>query len=144
MKKLIFFFLCLIAFQKLKAQTIKVNKVTNIDLEYILNNINLLDKHISSKSDLYINLYEVTNPSGSAGFASCEVSSNLYIVVSEDGEAPEHHLFQIKNINFPKFIKWSNPPMDNEFFLSFSDKLGKKKTIKIKVDLSKVELKLLK
>ncbi|MCY7290855.1 MAG: hypothetical protein LH615_01625, partial [Ferruginibacter sp.] len=72
-----------------------------------------------------------------------EVSSDLYIAVSEDGEAPEHHLYKIKDLNSPELIKWFNSPKDKEFLLSFLDKSGKKNTIKIEVYLSKIDIKIL-
>jgi hypothetical protein len=62
MKQLSFFFLCLLAFKKEQAQNIKSSKASKDDLVYIINNIKLLDKKVSIKSDLNIYLYEVTNP----------------------------------------------------------------------------------
>jgi hypothetical protein len=144
MKQLSFFFLCLLAFKKEQAQNIKSSKASKDDLVYIINNIKLLDKKVSIKSDLYIYLYEVTNPSGSAYFEPCDDSSNLYIEVSEDSEASKHHLFKIKYLIHPKLIKWPDSPNDNDLYLSYSDQSDKKKTFKVKGEISKIEIKLLK
>ncbi len=65
-------------------------------LSYVLNNI-VETKKFETHTFL-IQLFIVSNLSGSARMPDCEVSDNIYITTSEFDEYPEHHLFVLKDI----------------------------------------------
>jgi len=74
-------------------------KVKDSSMVALLNNITVL-KEFNTKT-LFVRILESTNESGSAGFENCEVTSNIYIAVSEDGEYPKQNLFLIPSLYAP-------------------------------------------
>jgi hypothetical protein len=113
----------------LNAQQPVVQKVKATDITYVLNNIRSTYK--VQTSGFVVNLFEVSNKSGSAQQNETdEVTDNLYIAISEFDEKPQQFLFVIKDIYAPseiKFTKQSEQIMELSFF--YSEK-GKKKKVK--------------
>lgn len=89
------------------AQTIKVKEVKNSDLTYVLNNIVKTTHYNDEKNYLFIKVYVTADPSGSAHVEGTdEVTNSIYIAVSNDGEAPEQHLFRLPSVYNPKLVNW--------------------------------------
>ncbi len=116
-------------------QDLTSTKVDNDDLVYILNNLEKMSIYKSDTSVLYIRVYSVPDHSGSAKAASCDVTTTIYIAVSEYGEVPDQSLFKLSSVYNPKFIKWI--PSKNEPALVLSYGIAdKRKTVTIKVKLN--------
>jgi hypothetical protein len=115
------------------AQHLNYKSVSNEDLTYVLNNI---EKHITLKNNadtLFINVYMVSDPSGSAGIPEGEeITNTIYIAVSEDGEAPEQNLFKLTSVYNPKIVSWNTAAIRPQIVLAYGpfDK-RKKATISI-------------
>jgi len=92
----------------------------------------------SGDVDLFINVFNVSDPSGSAGFSeSEEITNSIYIAVSEDGEAPEQHLFRLSSVYDPKFIKWTKTPTGAILTIDYGTS-NKRQRSTIKVTLSQL------
>lgn len=88
----------------LNAQQPLVQKVKAADITYVLNNIRSTYK--AQTSGFVVNLFEVSNKSGSAQQNEAdEVTDNLYIAISEFDEKPQQFLFVIKDVYAPSEIK---------------------------------------
>ncbi len=111
----------------LNAQQLLVQKVKVADITYILNNIR--STHKAQTSQFIVNLFEVSNKSGSARQnESDEVTDHLYIAISEFDEKPQQLLFVIKDVYAPseiKMIKQSEQAIQLSFF--YVEKGEKKK-----------------
>lgn len=111
----------------LNAQQLSVQKVKTADITYILNNIRSTYK--AQTSQFIVNLFEVSNKSGSARQnESDEVTDHLYIAISEFDEKPQQLLFVIKDVYAPseiKMIKQSEQAIQLSFF--YVEKGEKKK-----------------
>ncbi|WP_020402242.1 hypothetical protein [Gracilimonas tropica] len=70
-----------------------ITKSDDYELTKLLNELVVLENY--KTDDLSIRIFKVGNASGSAGFASGEISHLLYITTSEFDEAPEQHLFTV-------------------------------------------------
>ncbi|EHQ30152.1 hypothetical protein [Mucilaginibacter paludis] len=122
-------------------QVAKYHKVSNEALVYVLNNLTLIakyktpDNYQTSGPDLFISVFDVSDPSGSAGNESCEVTTTIYIAVSEDGEAPEQHVYKLTSLYNPKFVKWMQKPGGPAMLLSYGSSDGKRKAIEVKIAL---------
>ncbi|RKR82491.1 hypothetical protein BDD43_2674 [Mucilaginibacter gracilis] len=110
------------------AQALKYKEVTNQNLVYILNNMELASKYQSTDSDFFVNIFYVNYSDGSRDTESCDASTTVYIAISEDGEAPEQHLYMLTKLFDVKFIKWIPKPNGVGFMLSYWDKKLKRKT----------------
>ncbi|MFI5163530.1 MAG: hypothetical protein ACHQHN_19805 [Sphingobacteriales bacterium] len=90
------------------AQKITYKNLPDSNLTYILNSI---EKHIAfknNKDDLFINVYVVSDPSGSAHTEGTdEITNTIYVAVSEDGEYPEQHLYKLTSVYDPKIVSWT-------------------------------------
>jgi len=90
----------------LHAQQPAVQKVKDQSIAYVLNNIRAT--YQAKTSNFVVNLFEVSNESGSASAQqneTDEVTDNLYIAISEFDEKPQQFLFVIKDIYAPSDIK---------------------------------------
>jgi len=120
------------------SQTLKYKAVNNDDLVYILNNIEKTTSFTSDKNDLFVKVFNVADPSGSAHTEGTdEITNSIYIAVSEDGEGPEQHLFRLASVYDPKFIKWVKTPAGPELILSYGP-ANKRKTATIRVTLKQL------
>jgi hypothetical protein len=112
MRKALFFLLAISAIQFCAyGQSMTYTGVDNKDLVYALNRIEQMTNSVFNETGgerLHIRVYKVTNPSGSAGFpGGHEVSTSIYIAVSEGGEYPHQNLFRLTSVYNPKFIEWT-------------------------------------
>ncbi len=111
----------------INAQEPLVQKVKSADITYVLNNIR--STHKAQTSQFVVNLFEVSNKSGSARQnESDEVTDHLYIAISEFDEKPKQLLFVIKDVYGPseiKMIKQSEKAIQLSFF--YMEKVVKKK-----------------
>ena len=80
--------------------TVVATRVEKVEIVDLLNDIELL-KEIRNE-ELIVRIWELRDPSGSAGQQNCEVTSSLFIAVSEYGECPEHSLFRLTSVYGPK------------------------------------------
>ena len=110
-------------------QTLTYTKVDSGDLVYVLNNLTKLSQYKSDSSVLAITVYTVSDPSGSAGRANCEVTNSIYIAVSEYGEAPDQSLFKLSSVYAPKFVKWMPDKNEPKFIVTYGDKNKREKAI---------------
>lgn len=94
--------------EKLQAAT-----VTDKTLVDLLANLKLLGERDGGTKDLSVRVFGVTGASGSAKAESCEVVTEVYVVVSEDGEAPERAVFRVGPLYGPKleeiFVRGGKP-----------------------------------
>src|SRR6185312_39578 len=89
------------------AQKLSYSSIKNQDLTYVLNNIVKTTSYTTNNNDLFISVYSVDDPSGSAHIeGDDEVTNSIYIAVSEDGESPEQHLYRLSSVYNPKFLNW--------------------------------------
>lgn len=137
MKKLLLITFCL-SWLHLSAQKLTVKSSANNELVYVLNNLEGKFSTYTNNNDLFITVYLVRDVSGSAGDESCEANNLLYIATSEDGEAPEQHLFKLTNIYNPKFVRWIKKPKPEMIFTYGA--AGHKKTATIAVSLKGVSI----
>jgi hypothetical protein len=102
----------------LNAQQPLVQKVKSADITYVLNNIR--STHKAQTAHFIVNLFEVSNKSGSARQnESDEVTDHLYIAISEFDEKPQQLLFVIKDVYGPseiKMIKQSEQAIQLSFY----------------------------
>jgi hypothetical protein len=106
MKLFLSIFAFVLAFVYCQGQSLIITRDTNEDLVYILNNMGEQYSYAPDTSELLVNVYFVWDPSGSAGFASCEATNSIYIAVSERGEGVDQNLFRISSLYNPKITKW--------------------------------------
>jgi hypothetical protein len=112
------------------AQTLKYNEVKNTDLTYVLNNIQKTTHYNDEKNSLFVNVYMVADPSGSAHVeGDDEITNSIYIAVSEDGEAPEQHLFRLASVYGPKFVNWIKTATGPELVFTYGPYNKRKKVI---------------
>jgi hypothetical protein len=84
-------------------EEVKIIKSDNSRLIKVLNNSELIGEDKANL--LSVRIYKIDNGTGSAGYASSEVSHNLLIAVSEIDEEPKQNLFEIGPFYNPKFVK---------------------------------------
>jgi hypothetical protein len=109
-------------------QTLKYKAIQNADLNYVLNNIEKTTQFAADNGDLFIKAYIVADPSGSAHVdGTDEITNSIYIAVSEDGEAPEQHLFRLTSVYDPKFVNWIKTPGGPELVISYGPANKRKK-----------------
>ncbi len=139
-KSLLFLFLCfglLTGF----AQTIKYRNVSNVDLVYVLNNIEKTIELANSNQTLYIKVFVVSDPSGSANIPDTEeITNTIYIATSEAGEAPEQHLYKLTSVYDPKIISWTKSAAHPQLVLSYGP-ANKRKKIAISIELKGLQIK---
>jgi hypothetical protein len=123
------------------AQTIKYNSVNNEDLVYVLNNIEKTIRFNDSTQSLFIKVYVVADPSGSAHTPGTdEITNTLYIATSEDGEAPEQNLFKLTSVYDPKIISWTKSAQHPKLVFSYGP-ADKRKKIAVSIELKGLKIK---
>jgi hypothetical protein len=121
-------------------QAVKYKEIQNADLRYVLNNILKTTSYDDDKNSLYVNVYNVGDPSGSANNESCEITNSIYIAVSEDGELPEQHLFRLTSIYGAKFVTWTKTSVGPALVMTYGPN-NKRKKVTILVGLKRLTLK---
>jgi hypothetical protein len=121
------------------AQQVKLAKIKDSSLSRLINNVQSF--HQYTTKDLAISVIEIANPSGSANMPGTdEITTNLYLGVSEFGEHPEQSLFCIRNLYAVSNIQ-QDKKIPEEAVISFNyiDTSNRakpvKKTVKIKLTL---------
>lgn len=109
-------------------QTLKYKEVKDENLTLILNNLELISKYQNPSSDLLVNIYYVTYTDASRKTESCDAATDVYIAVSEDGEAPEQHLYKLSKLYDTKFIKWIPGANGVSFTMSYRDVRSKQRS----------------
>ena len=123
------------------AQTIKVKEVKNADLAYVLNNIVKTTRFTDDKNNLLIRAYVVSDKSGSAHTEGTdEVTSSIYIAVSNDGEVPEQHLFRLASVYNPKLVNWVKTATGSGLVLTYGP-ASKMKKATIQVGLKQLVIR---
>ena len=123
------------------AQQITYKDVSDEQLIYVLNNI---QKHIGYKNntgDVFINVYVVADPSGSAGIAgSDEITNTIYIATSGGGEQPKQYLFKLTPVLAPKFLGETRTEKDFQFTFAYG--VGnKRENATVTVSLNDLKIK---
>jgi len=139
-KNLLSLLLITFSFNVSNGQVLKYKAIQDENLVYVLNNMTKMTEYEfkSGDVDLFINVFNVSDPSGSAGFSeSEEITNSIYIAVSEDGEAPEQHLFRLSSVYDPKFIKWTKTPTGAILTIDYGTS-NKRQRSTIKVTLSQL------
>lgn len=121
-------------------QVLRYKEVQNADLRYVLNNILKTTSFDDDKNSLYVNVYNVADPSGSANNESCEITNSIYIAVSEDGEFPEQHLFRLTSVYDAKFVTWTKTSVGPALVITYGT-VNKRKKATISVGLKRLTLK---
>jgi hypothetical protein len=119
-------------------EKLQVSKSDNARLIKVLNNAELIGEN--SEEWLSVRIYKVDNGSGSAGFASGEVSHNLLIAVSEFGEDPNQRLFEIGPFINPEFVRWIG---EKEYQKTFEIEYGiydTRKVLKLKTTIDELKI----
>ena len=117
---------------------LKITKSQNERLIKVLNNSELIGEN--SESYLSVKLYTVDNGTGSAGFASCEVSHNLLVAVSEWDEEPNQNLFEIGPFLNPKLMKWTNVKKNEREFEVEYGIYNNRKTVKLTININELKM----
>lgn len=110
-KRILIYFLCIHIFTfvciTVNAQQIVALKVANTRLIKMVNGVKTYNQFPGK--DLTVTLLEVTNPAGSAKEPETEqVTSNLYLGVTEADLEPKQALYTIKNVFAPSNFKVEN------------------------------------
>lgn len=120
-----------------KAQKLSYSTVKDQDLTYVLNNI-VKTTSYTNNSDLYVQVYNVADPSGSAHTEGTdEITNSIYIAVSEDGESPEQHVYRLSSVLNPKFVNWIKSPSGAKLVISYGF-AGKRRNATISISLRKL------
>jgi hypothetical protein len=123
------------------AQNLTYKKVTDGDLAYVLNNLEKQIQFENTAGDLFINVYVVSDPSGSAHIEGTEeVTSTIYIAVSEDGELPEQNLFRLTSVYDPKIISPAKKARFPQLVFTYGAADKRKKAI-ISITLKSLQIK---
>jgi hypothetical protein len=123
------------------AQAIKYKEVKNSDLTYVLNNIVKTTRFTDDKNNLLIRVYVVSDKSGSAHTdGSDEVTNSIYITVSNDGEAPEQHLFRLASVYNPKLVNWVKTITGSALVMTYGP-ANKTKKVTIRVALKQLVIR---
>ena len=139
MKKIFLFLpILILIISSTYGQSLKYKEVRNNDLVHVLNNIKQTISFTSDNRDLYIKIFNVGDPSGSAHTGeSDEITSSIYIAVSDGGEGPEQHLYRLPSIYNPKFLNWIKTSNGPKIQLTYGP-FNKRKTITILITLKKL------
>jgi hypothetical protein len=139
MKKLLINAMLLVASISAYSQKkVTYKEVQKEDLVYILNNLEKVTSY-NNNNDLFITVYSVSDLSGSAGLESCAVTNRYYIAVSEDGEAPEQHLYKLGSVYEPQFIRWIKSPREPKLVFTYIDlKANIKRIVTAAITLNKI------
>lgn len=110
-------------------------KINNTGLNKVLNN--LRKTYELETTNIFVRVYIVSNKSGSAKQAeSDEVTNNIYVAISEIGEAPRQSLFVLKNVLGGNDVTISKGSADM-IILSFSrlkDKIRTKVNVEVTIN----------
>jgi len=140
-KKLFLFFFSCFGLSIGFAQTIKYRSINNEDLVYVLNNIEKTIEFTNSNQTLFVKVYVVSDPSGSANIPETEeVTNTIYIATSEDGEAPEQNLFKLTSVYDPKIISWTKLAKYPQLVFSYGP-ADKRKKVAISIELKGLKAK---
>lgn len=125
-------------------QIIAVSKLKDTSLNRLINNINCLKQFFIK--DYAITVLQVDNAAGTANREGTEeVTSTLYLGISEDGEYPKQTTFQIRNLYSIADIRLesSSAQIEPVIVFSFIDIKGKKpikRIARVRLNLEKAVL----
>jgi hypothetical protein len=89
--------------------------------------------------ELSMRIYTVDNGSGSAGYATCEVSHNLLIAVSEYDEQPKQNLFEIGPFYNPKIVRLNSFVTYKIIFVEYGE-FESRESIQMKVSIDDLKM----
>ena len=122
-------------------QVLKYKRVVDSSLIYVLNNIERSVKLQNSSGDFFINVYIVSDPTGSAHIeGSEEISNSIYIAVSEDGEVPDQYLYRLNSVYDPKIISYTKSVKHPQLILAYGP-ADKRKKVAISIELKSLQIK---
>jgi hypothetical protein len=138
--KRIIFILVFISHSFVYAQ-ISFNTISEYESIELFNSIEFLAE---KKFDtLIVRILGIDNESGSAGFPTGEVTTIIYIAVSEYGEAPDHNLFKLSPLFVPQVLKIYEESSIPFVYMAFLENKTVR-FIKLKIDLKQVQIEYLK
>jgi hypothetical protein len=119
---------------------LKYKRVVDSGLIYVLNNIERSVKFKNSSGDFFINVYIVSDPTGSAHIeGSEEISDSIYIAVSEDGKVPDQYLYRLTSVYDPKIISYTKSVKHPQLILAYGP-ANKRRRVAISIELKKCKL----
>ena len=115
--------------------SLEISNPNSSRLTKILNNV----VEISNDREGWISvrIYKIDNGPGSAGNATCEVSHNLLIAVSEYDEQPNQNLFEIGPFYNPELTKITAQERIKLFTVEYGD-FDSRQTIQMKVSIDEL------
>ncbi|MEQ8239286.1 MAG: lysozyme inhibitor LprI family protein [Cyclobacteriaceae bacterium] len=87
-------------------ETELLEQFDEFDFVRLLNELKFINSY--QTDELSIKLMSSSNLPGSAGFASGEVTTNIWIAVSEFGELPEQILYRVNSLYAPKITDFDD------------------------------------
>ncbi|TAJ67679.1 MAG: hypothetical protein EPO58_00965 [Chitinophagaceae bacterium] len=140
---LLILFISLFAITRAESQSVLINKVTDSNVIKIIPNIKSCS-HFYHK-ELGITVLEVTNETGSANLdESEEVTTDLFIGVSEADENPRQNCFRIKDLYGITDIKLEKSETSEAilsfFYIDLKAKVNKRKQVKIRLNLDQANV----
>ena len=139
-KLIVLLFFCACCSASAFAQVLKYTKVTQGDLAYVLNNI---EKSIDFQStgDLFVKVYVVSDPSGSANIPDTEeITNTIYIATSEAGELPDQYLYKLTSVYDPKIVSLTKSAKHTQLIFSYGP-AGKRKKVSVSIELKNLVIK---
>ena len=118
------------------AQPIGSERVTDKELVYLLNRIEVLGE--AESRDLSVRVLQASDLPGSAGYESGEVTHTVYVAVSEYDELPEQSLFRLSELLAPAFAG-SGQEGEVAFYLSYGA-LSDRKRVRVVPSLERLDI----
>lgn len=116
---------------------VKSTEIKDYNLMYALNNIDTV--MIRSNNEIYVRLYKISNPFGSAHMPETDEISNRYLIaVSEPDDAPEQHLYNVGDFLAPKILKFQGTKDDHFNVIIEYGIYKKRKKVSVDISLKKV------
>ena len=130
--------LCIFS-SSLFAQDHKVSEATNSELIKFANSSNLIAS-TQDAQNIRIRIYTLHNEPGSAGYATGEVTQNLFVSVSEYDEYPRQNLFIVSEFLKPSFQKWTGTTNDSATAIIEYGPYNKRELIKLKISINNLKI----
>ena len=116
-----------------ESTTLLLEQFDDFDFVRLLNDIKFINSF--QTDELSIKVMSTSNLPGSLGFASGEVTTNIWIAVSEFGELPEQTLYRVNNLYGPKLVKFDDTnPTKPTLTLEYINEGTKQITLQLSIE----------
>ena len=116
-----------------------INRIENLDLVKFANSARLIASSNAAEG-ISVKLYKLHNEPGSAGFATGEVTHNLFIAVSEYDEYPLQNLFSVSEFLNPEFVEWKKISEDTIIATIEHSINSKRQKANIRISINNIKL----